>query len=238
MGLEDRFGRLLFLREAEDKYSPSGQKYKMWLCLCDCGNEVEVRKTHVKSGATKSCGCLNVELIKQRSETHRMTNTRVYEIWAGMKKRCDNRYDENYGGRGISYQASWIHFENFWEDMSEGYSDGLTLDRIDSEGNYCKENCRWATVTSQSRNRLKSKNNTSGHAGVTKRVCYGYVYWVALWNSLDGKQKSKGFSVLKYGEEIAFDMACRYRTEMIDNLNEQGAGYSDKHGKDRKEKVQ
>lgn len=93
-----------------------------------------------------------------------MHKTRIYQIWADMKVRCDNPDNETYiwyGAKGIKYQESWVKFENFYEDMKEGYSDELTLDRIDPSKNYSKDNCRWATKTAQARNRgIDSRNKT------------------------------------------------------------------------------
>ena len=84
-----------------------------------------------------------------------------------MKYRCNDEDLEDYGGRGISYNIEWESFENFWKDMAEGYSDNLELDRIDVNGNYCKENCRWTDKSTQQYNRRKSKLNTSGYTGVS-----------------------------------------------------------------------
>lgn len=87
---------------------------------------------------------------------HGMSDTRIYNIWEGMKKRCNNPHSiryRNYGGRGITYDDRWERFENFYEDMKEGYEDHLTLDRKEIDGNYTKDNCRWATEKEQSYNK-------------------------------------------------------------------------------------
>ena len=90
---------------------------------------------------------------------HGMSATRVYNIWRGMKTRCTNPKAIKwnlYGGRGIRYDASWDTFEGFWNDMQEGYSDGLTLDRISSDGDYCKDNCRWVSYETQNNNKVNN----------------------------------------------------------------------------------
>ena len=98
----------------------------------------------------------------EQNKTHGMSKTRQYRIWQQIKNRCNNpkcnRY-EYYGGKGITYDKKWETFEGFWEDMKEGYSDDLTIDRINSEGNYTKENCRWVNYTEQNNNKKDNINN-------------------------------------------------------------------------------
>jgi len=149
-----RFGRLVVIERAENKGHETA-----WLCRCDCGKKAIVigRNLRRKNG-TKSCGCLSVETLVGRNTTHKGTGTRLYIIWRGMKARCYNpkaHEYENYGGRGIKVCAEWLHnFGSFqkWA-LAHGYQDDLTLDRIDNDKGYSPDNCRWATVTEQNRNR-------------------------------------------------------------------------------------
>ena len=114
----------------------------------------------------KSCGC------GQGRNTHNMTGTKMYRCWVNMKNRCHNpkdAYFKDYGGRGIKMQADWLEFIHFYNDMVDTHSDSLTLDRIDNDGNYCKENCRWATSLEQGANKRNSityEGETARQAGI------------------------------------------------------------------------
>ncbi len=125
-----------------------------WLCLCECGNEKVVRNDCLKSGNTQSCGCLNHE---HGRVIHGLVRTRLYRIYHAMKQRCynpnANRYDR-YGERGIRICDEWLNsFSAFAEwAISNGYADGLTIDRINNDGNYEPSNCRWVTQRVQMRN--------------------------------------------------------------------------------------
>ena len=93
-----------------------------WLCKCICGNTLSVRSNSLRTGNTKSCGCVGKEKLIERSKTHGLSNSKLYQTWCSMKSRCDNENTDfymNYGGRGISYQPSWSTFENFLEDISD-----------------------------------------------------------------------------------------------------------------------
>lgn len=146
-----RYGRLTVIRQA-------GWKPVKWHCLCDCGNEIDVISYNLGNGNTQSCGCLQKDKTSCIRKTHGMATSHLYSVWSGMKSRCYNsknkRYTQ-YGGRGIIICDEWLDsFENFMDwAMSNGYADGLTIDRIDVNGCYCPDNCRWATWKEQGRNK-------------------------------------------------------------------------------------
>lgn len=131
-----------------------------WNCLCECGEKSCVTRSNLVSGATKSCGCLSKKMSSERLRTHGMTLTRPFKIWDGIKQRCLNpkhlKYS-SYGGRGITLPEKWLTFDGFWEDMQEGYRDDLTIDRIDNNIGYSKENCRWASMLVQSNNKRNNR---------------------------------------------------------------------------------
>jgi hypothetical protein len=132
-----------------------GNHRRRWiLAECSfCKKQVEIRKQQLKD--CKSCGC-NTSL--KAHVKHSQSRTRFYRIWSDMKRRCNNPHNSHYylyGGRGITYNPTWEHFENFQKDMQEGYNDTLTLDRIDNNKGYSKENCRWVTKKQQCENRSK-----------------------------------------------------------------------------------
>lgn len=145
-----------------------------WNMQCDCGKKFVSYGQDMRKGKVKSCGCLTRGTFGARSrnfnETHGMTDTRAYRIWNGMLNRCRNPRNGNYnryGGRGIKVCEEWESFEKFISDMGFPPED-MSLDRIDGNGNYCKENCRWATRAEQSANRRSNVFLT--HNGVTMTV--------------------------------------------------------------------
>lgn len=130
----------------------------MWLCKCDCGEERIVNCHNLLRGHSRSCGCLQREATVKANKTHGMRSSRIYRTWVHMRDRCynpnDKRYDR-YGGRGIEVCDEWRDsFQSFFEwAMVNGYSDDLTIDRIDVNGNYEPSNCRWVTLKAQASNR-------------------------------------------------------------------------------------
>ncbi len=138
-------------------------KNNSWLCSCECGGNKVVRQSRLKSGEVKSCGCLWHE------SSHGLSMSQTYNIYKQMKQRCLNENHtafKNYGRKGVSVSEEWLEsFENFYADMGE-CPEGMSLDRIDPNGDYCKENCRWADKSMQQFNRNLLDSNTSGKTGV------------------------------------------------------------------------
>ncbi|MFD0587796.1 hypothetical protein ACFQZE_07260 [Paenibacillus sp. GCM10027627] len=155
----EKFGKLEILEyQFKDKKG-------YFLVKCECSeNEKWVRSDGILSSGQKSCGC------EKGSRTHGMTNTRLFTIWNGMKTRCNDKDDADYGGRGITVFEQWKNdFMTFYEwATNNGYSDYLTLDRVDVNGNYEPDNCRWTTRIAQSNNTRSNYNITIN--GETKTV--------------------------------------------------------------------
>lgn len=170
-----RYGRLVVIeRIGKDKYR--NQFYK---CKCDCGNEIYVSYPSL-CGGTKSCGCLHKEVMQNMLITHGYTNTRLYHEWNSMRQRCNNpkvKSYAGYGARGIKVCEEWNDPVVFIEwALANGYDDTLTIDRIDVDGDYCPENCRWADKKLQANN---TKQNTYIRL-------YKWVFTLAIWGEITG----------------------------------------------------
>ena len=156
-----RYGKLVVMSIAgKDKY-----RNTMFLCKCDCGNYKIINGCSLRKGLTKSCGCIQKEIVSKMFTIHGQTKgyhrERLHSIWHGMKNRCLNPktpFFKNYGGRGISICDDWLNnFDRFYKwALENGYKENLTIDRIDNDKGYYPLNCRWATYKQQRANQRKS----------------------------------------------------------------------------------
>ena len=165
-----KFGRWTVLGKSDKKQGKTS-----YLCKCSCGKIKTVTSDTLLNGHSLSCGCLQKEVTSKMQTTHGMTDTRIYNIYHNMKNRCfnpkDNRY-KDYGGRGIKICDEWIKengFENFYKwSVENGYSDNLTIDRINVDGDYEPNNCRWTDNITQANNKRSCVYFT--FLGVTKNL--------------------------------------------------------------------
>lgn len=129
------------------------------MCRCDCGVEKPVRLAKLKSGSTKSCGSCTFS----PNYKHGLKDTAFYTCWENIIQRTKDNANPNYGGRGITVCDEWKKFKNFYDDMFPSYSDGLTIERVDVNGNYIKSNCVWETMVVQGHNRRKYRGNCKSY---------------------------------------------------------------------------
>ena len=150
-----KFGRLTVIERLFERRNHD-YRSALWLCRCDCGNEVRTYAGYLKSGNTKSCGCLHKEAVTK----HGFRHLPEYNIWRGMLDRCYNKETAaypRYGGRGITVSDEWKEsFEAFYRDMGPRPSKNHSVDRKDNDKGYCKDNCRWATYEEQNNNKRSS----------------------------------------------------------------------------------
>lgn len=175
--------------------------HALWRCRCDCGNEKITRTVLLTQGKVKSCGCLHNEALIERSRTHGESATPLYRVWATMRGRCMNPNHtsyKNYGARGISVCNEWDEYESFrdWAN-SNGYKKGLAIDRIDSNGNYTPENCRWITQAENNRNKRKMHVLTAN----------GETHLLIDWAKITGTPRTTLYNRARLGwsdEEIVY----------------------------------
>lgn len=170
----ESFGKLTVVKKVVSK--GNGAMYEV---VCECGNKKVLSASQLRQGGTKSCGCLYREVYGRALAKHGMSGTVEHKAWMGMVQRVSHPFEatrEWYYDKGIKVSEEWRDsFENFYRDMGP-CPIGYTLDRIDPDGDYCKENCRWASIAMQSINKGMHSNNTSGYKGVSETK---YGTWVA-----------------------------------------------------------
>lgn len=181
-----KYGYLTVIRRSENITSPNGSVFAAWECQCDCGEVIVARGYCLRNGNTTSCGCKRETSLRKLMSTHGESKTRLYDIWSGMRKRCNNPASSvygYYGGRGIKvcneWESDYMAFRS-WA-LKNGYEEDLSIDRIDVNGDYEPSNCRWAT-------NIEQANNTR----VSRRITYmGVTRTPAEWRAHLGVTKGK-----------------------------------------------
>ena len=161
--LGKRFGMLTVINEA-----PKQGRWSCWLCKCDCGKEKIVKTDNLVRGFTKSCGCSTIKLQLKSRKVDMHSRDRLYRIYYKIKRRCNRPNVKYYSSKGVKLCEEWNNdYYSFYNwAMNNGYKDNLSIDRIDTNGNYCPENCRWVDSIVQNRNKSLQSNNKSGYAGI------------------------------------------------------------------------
>lgn len=178
-----KFGNLTVVKKVERK-----NRSNQWLCKCDCGKEVVCYQYNLERGTSTSCGCLRSYYAKKTRSCHGESTSKFYKKWSSIKTRCYNKNTpcyKNYGGRGIKMCDEWLDFWNFREwAYKNGYSEGLTLERIDVNGNYEPSNCKWIPMEEQA---INKRNNSFIEYGGKKQT-------ISQWS----KELGVGKEVLSY----------------------------------------
>jgi len=210
----DRYGRLVIVREI-------GGTPRKFECVCDCGNQTIKWLSNLRNngarGPTTSCGCIRVEVTIKRNTTHGLAHVPEYEVWCGIRKRLHDvkcKSYPDYGGRGIVMADEWNDFEAFYRDLGPRPSTSHTIERNDCNGNYCKDNCRWATRKEQNRNTRANRRLT----------IFGETKCLAEWDetfSSKGLIKAGQFksSYHHYGLDAAIDRVFKKEKNYVEALN-------------------
>lgn len=199
-----KFNRLTAVKLAYLDKNNKNRAY--WVFKCDCGNEKILSGALVKHGTQKSCGCLQKEAVQKSNKKHGEAGTKLYYVWTAMKQRCNNinnKEYKNYGGRGIKVCEEWeksngyITFRN-WA-LQHGYKNKLTLDRIDNDGDYTPDNCRWITA------RENCNNKSNNHILMYK----GQKHTLSEWEDIVGLNQRILWKRLKRGWSIEKTLTTR-----------------------------
>lgn len=169
-----RYGRWTVVSESNPVYRDNGKSDRTVMCKCDCGTVRRIKLKNLKYGSSKSCGCYRSDYMRKRHTTHGETDTRLFRIWDNMNSRCRNntKWNRNYAGRGISVCEEWKGKNGFvafkeWA-IQNGYTEKLTIDRIDVNSGYSPSNCRWVNMIVQGNNRRTNRLLT--YKGVTRTM--------------------------------------------------------------------
>jgi hypothetical protein len=168
-----RYGNLVVLQRGSRNEK---RKLYSWICKCDCGNIKEIIGADLRNGNTLSCGCLSSRTSEHNAtKTHGLSKSLIYNVYRSMLDRCNNESTKSYkdyGARGISVCNEWLTFEGFYSDMGESYKQGLTIERINYDGNYCKDNCIWIPKRDQGLNKRNNKMVTyNGELVALVKIC-------------------------------------------------------------------
>jgi len=212
-----KFGKLTVVGPTEPPERKKSGALK-WLCRCECGGLSKPVISALKSGAIKSCGCLQREAAS-KNRKHGMgmdgkKRHKAYDSWAAMLARCKNPKHQSwkhYGGRGISVCKKWYRFDEFWSDMGSSWSAGLTIERNDVNGNYSKSNCRWATKREQLNNKRKSVK--LGLLGSIKTITE-WACELGVDTHAISRRKARGWS-----DEQALTTPFRHRARIVEQHN-------------------
>ena len=213
-----------------------GKGKTMWECACDCGKTIIVQTGPLRSGNTKSCGCLRINVVVERNTSHGLSDLPEYSVWKDMKKRCYNKNNKRfntYSEKGIAVDPDFVNdFKAWLEHVGRRPDDGQrwSIGRIDNNLGYIRGNMEWQLDYDQAKAHSLQKNNKTGVCGVSKRTrTIGGVEYTCYKASLktDGKSYGKEFSADKFGDDEAFKMACEYRQWL---LEEYGEDFHPSHG--------